>query len=335
MVDLLQSDSPTPRKVIVDTDPGGDDCFALIWLLSLVQQGIIEVLAITTADGNVSAQQTFSNASQLLNLMDSSAIALGRGAIVDPKPDGDASHIHGQDGMGNLSHQLPSASHHWDSAHASVDILVDHLSTSPGQITIIAIGPLTNLAIAETNHPGILKQAKEIIVMGGAFEAPGNVTPHAEFNIWFNPIAAQTVFSSQANLVVLPLDVTHQLVFTHDMAAFLRDRHPHHPVAEFLYALCQFMTQTARDYRETGQELGFLVHDAATIGYLIYPETMMMQRSPIWVETQGEWTRGQTLRDRRLAPKPNANAWIGLTVDADRFFTCLLADLESLMTAMQ
>ncbi len=317
-------------KIILDTDPGGDDIFALMWLQSLVKQGLAELIAVTTAGGNVSVNQTFSSASQILNLGGLPDVEVGRGVAIERSPE-DASHIHGSDGMGNLSNQLPSPVHTYETARFSDQILIEKLSTMPGEITILTIAPLTNLAAAEEKHPGILKQAKEIIIMGGAFHCPGNVTPHAEFNLWFNPKATEIVLNSRNDLVITPLDVTRQLIFTREMMNSIAATHPDSKLAQFLTDLCEFMITTALQYRETNGASGFLVHDAATLSYLFYPETMLYRRAHVQIETQGQWTRGQTLIDDRSSAKQSANAWIATQIDAARFFTSLIEDFKFLI----
>jgi inosine-uridine nucleoside N-ribohydrolase len=317
-------------KIILDTDPGGDDTFAFLWLLSLVKQECAELVAVTSADGNVAAAKTFTNACQILDLVGFDQVEVGRGVLLE-QPAEDASHIHGHDGMGNLSSTLPLPRQDYQSARFSDQILIDYLNMYPGEITLVAIGPLTNLAAAELKSPGILKQAKEIVIMGGAFSHPGNVTPQAEFNIWFNPDAAATVFNSRDDLVVMPLDVTKRLIFTREMAEAVSQAAPNSKVAMFLLSLWEFMSETALGYRETGGVSGFLVHDAATLAYLLYPETLMLQRAKVRIETRGEWTYGQTVIDRRLRPKLSPNAWIAVQVDVTKFFTNLIEDLKFLL----
>ncbi|MGA7937914.1 MAG: nucleoside hydrolase, partial [Kovacikia sp.] len=157
--------------------------------------------------------------------------------------------------------------------------------------------------------------------------------PHAEFNIWFNAEAAQTVFDSRDDIVVMPLDVTRHLVFTRTMIQAVTQANLESNLAKFSIALCEFMISTALNYRETGGVPGFLGHDAATLGYLFYPETLMLKRAKVRVETKGEWTLGQTLIDRRPAPKAEANAWVALQVDENRFFTSFVEDLKQLFTS--
>ncbi len=329
MLVLIAMQQFTP-KIILDTDPGGDDIFALLWLQGLVKQGLAELIAITTTAGNVSAQRTFSSASQILDLGGLSQIEVGRGVPIQSETIEDAAHIHGNDGMGNLSTTLPAPSQNYETARYADDILIEKLQAMPGKITIAAIGPLTNLAAAAAKSPGILKLAKEIVVMGGAFSCPGNVTPYAEFNIWFNPVAAATVFASRDDIVLLPLDVTRQLIFTREMVQTVVQSNPHSVISQFLSALCEFMIGTALNYRETSGIPGFLVHDAATLGYLFYPETLQFRRAQVQVETKGEWTYGQTGIDRRHSAKPDANAWVAVESDRPAFFTSFLADLKTL-----
>lgn len=317
-------------KLILDTDPGGDDIFAFLWMASLVRQGLAELIAVTAVEGNVAALKTFSSSSQVLGLVELAEVEVGRG-VQRPTRQENATHIHGPDGMGNLSTTLPAATHAYESARPADEIICDRLNAAPGEITLVGIGPLTNLAAAETKHPGILRQAKQVVVMAGAFQCQGNVTPAAEFNVWFNPEAAQTVFNSRDDIVVLPLDVTRSLIFTREMAEVVAAANPASPIAQFLVALCKFMIGTALQYRETRGVPGFLVHDAATLGYLFYPETLMLRRAKVRVETQGEWTCGQTLIDDRPLPKTDFNAWVALEVDAVGFFTRFVEDLKSLV----
>lgn len=323
------SDSSRVVKVILDTDPGGDDAFALLWLQSLAKQGIAEIVAVTTVNGNVRARQTFSGASQLLALGKFDHVEVGRGVVAETETGiGDASHIHGNDGMGNLSTTLPRSSLVYEDALFADDLLITKLNEMPGEIIVIAIGPLTNLAAAERKAPGTLRKAKEVIIMGGAFHTYGNVTPHAEFNIAFDPEAAQIVFSSRDDFVVIPLDVTHHLIFTPEMANQIRQVKLNSAIAQFIVSLCDFMTQTSLAYRETKGVPGFLVHDAATIAYLFYPETLAFRRAQVEIETQGTETRGKTLIDDRHVPKSNTNAWIAMQVNAIEALAILVEDLK-------
>ncbi|MGB3651298.1 MAG: nucleoside hydrolase [Rivularia sp. (in: cyanobacteria)] len=316
-------------KIILDTDPGGDDIFALLWLLSLQKQGLAELIAVTTAEGNINSKLTFINASKVLSLGGFEQVELARGVTVKNPQIADAAHIHGMDGMGNISHNLPAAKHDFDSAIYSDELIIDKLNTHPGEITILAVAPLTNLAAAEIKSPGILKKAKEIVIMGGAFKVPGNVTPHAEFNIFYNSEAAEKVFASCNNIVVLPLDITEKLIFTPEMAEDIVSNSKSN-LTEFISDLCKFMTAANLRYRQTKGIKGFLVHDGAAVAYLFYPETLLFRRAQVDIETKGDRTLGKTLFDERFTAKTNANAWVALEVDKEGLLASLLEDFNFL-----
>jgi inosine-uridine nucleoside N-ribohydrolase len=209
--------------------------------------------------------------------------------------------------------------------------LIEKLQAAPGEITIVAIGPLTNLAAAERKAPGVLSLAKEIVIMGGAFLHYGNVTPEAEFNIAYDPEAAQVVFERCHHLVVIPLDVTQKLVFTPALASQISAVKPESLIAQFVVNLCQFMVNTALAFGETEGASGFLVHDAATLAYLFHPETLLFRRAQVQIETKGEWTRGKTLFDQRHTAKAGANAWVALEVDAINLLAVMVEDLKRLV----
>lgn len=322
------------KKIILDTDPGGDDMFALLWLQSLIKQGMAELVAMTTSEGNVNAKYTFDAASKVLTLGRLDQIEIGRGVAVKPTHQTkieDAAHIHGSDGMGNLSQTLPEPIHSFQSARYSDEIIIEKLSQFPGEITLVAIAPLTNLASAEAKSPGILKKAKELVLMAGAINHRGNVTSHAEFNIAYNPEAAQKVLASRDDIVVVTLDVTRDLIFTNAMVDKIIQKNPISAMSQFMRGLCQFMTSSSLSYRETGGVEGFLVHDAATIAYLFYPETLQFQRANVQVETQGSLTRGQTIVDQRHLPKISANTWVSSQVDAVNLLAIFMEDLKRLI----
>ncbi|MBD1913956.1 MULTISPECIES: nucleoside hydrolase [unclassified Leptolyngbya] len=324
----MQLDKP---KIILDTDPGGDDSFALLWLQSLAKQGLADIVAVTASAGNVNARNTFLGASKLLVAGGFDAVEVGRGVGQPGAEIEDAAHIHGADGMGNLSHTLPEVSQSFETARPSDEVLIEKLNQMPGEITIVAIAPLTNLAAAEQKSPGILKNAKEIVIMGGAFQTWGNVTPEAEFNIAFDPEAANVVLNSRDDLVVIPLDVTHHLIFTPEMARQVSQVNPQNKISQFIVPLCEFMTSTALAYRETKGVSGFLVHDAATLAYLFYPEMLHFQRAKVEIEMQGTWTRGKTLFDRRHSAKQSANAWVALQTRSVDLLAVMVEDLKKLV----
>lgn len=250
--------------VLLDCDPGADDVFALLWLLILHHKHTVplDLVAITTVGGNVSADNTYANAVRMVDFIGVEGIAIGK----DHRPvtsSGDASHIHGADGIGNLSSMLPSPSTQLHD-HDSVELIIQMLDRYAGQLTIIATGPMTNLARAEAQRPGILRQAKYIIAMGGSFVG-GNVTPVAEFNIRYDPESAQQVFAATDNIVLIPLDVTQSMVYTMAETERFLTQINQSVKASFMRQLTAFAISTNTKFRETHYEQGFFVHDAQTV----------------------------------------------------------------------
>jgi inosine-uridine nucleoside N-ribohydrolase len=321
---------PSPRKILVDTDPGGDDIFALLWLQSLVKQGFAEWVGVTTVAGNVSAELTFSSACKILELGGFGSVKVGRSVVWNSEEILDASAVHGSDGMGNLSHLLPDSPRQFEAAAYGDDLIIEALESDPGEVTVIGLGPLTNLAAAEQKRPGILRLAKELVLMAGAFNTPGNVTSHGEFNVAFNPEAAQQVLASREDVVILPLDVTRKLILRVEMTEAIAQAYPNHFRAQFIHKLTQFMSESCLRQRETAGIHGFLVHDAVTVAYLFYPETLLFRRGLVTVETTGTYTRGQTILDGRHGAKSIANAFVAVDVDALNLLGILGEDLKQL-----
>ncbi len=170
--------------------------------------------------------------------------------------------------------------------------------------------------------------------MGGAFLQRGNVTSHAEFNIHYDPEAAEKVFASRDDIVVVPLDVTQKITLTMEHAREIRASvESDCRVANLIVDLCEFMTKTSLSYRDTEGVRGFHVHDAATLAYLFYPETLLLRRARIRVETRGKWTRGQTVFDDRHVAKTSANAWVAMQVDTVNLLSIMAEDLKTLCAA--
>ena len=194
------------RRVIIDTDPGTDDALALMMALNspdLVVEGI------TTVGGNATLSETTENALRLMEYLEGPGSDMPVAVGADRPAKGlysHAYHFHGSEGLGI---SLPASTLKPHGMNA-VEFLRDRVSTSPGQITIIAIGPLTNVAAALDSRPDIADAIPEIIVMGGAVGVPGNITPHAEFNIHEDPWAANAIFDSGIPVTLVGLDVTHQ-----------------------------------------------------------------------------------------------------------------------------
>lgn len=312
--------------VVIDNDCGCDDFFALIRSLVMHKQEYIDIKALTTTAGNVNATATFTNNIRACQMLGIDNIPIGK----SPEPESgaeDASHIHGQDGIGGLSKFLPPAA--TVQAHDSEQLLIDMLNTYAGELIILVTGPATNLARIETKQPGILKKAKQIIAMGGAMFINGNVTPVAEFNVFFDPESSKIMYESGANIVLLPLDITTTTIFgVHDLEPVLAHvNHEQH--RNFLMELTKFTIGTNMGYRETHYKQGFFVHDANTIGFLLYPHLYTGTFYNVMVETKGEFTRGQTVVDVRNHPKLTVNAYVATHVDTDGFLEAMTEDFKN------
>jgi inosine-uridine nucleoside N-ribohydrolase len=320
-------------KILIDTDPGVDDAFAIFWLMSLAKQGFAEIDSVTTIGGNVVPQKTFLNASRVLALGGFAHVEIARAARSDYKClGGNSEGVFGDDGLGGLAMELPESPHNYDKARKADDLIIEKLNATPGEITIVSIGPLTNLASAEEKSPGILAKAKEVVIMGGAFRYRGNMTSHAEFNIHCDPNSAQTVFKSRNDIVILPLDASHKILVTEEQANSILETSPNSKVAQFIKKFNGFMVLSTLSSRDSHGIRGFLVHDASVLFYLFYPETLInIRRAEVNVETQGQFSMGQTLIDDRHFAKPKTNSWIVLDVDEVNMSAILVEDLKTLV----
>ena len=191
--------------VILDVDPGVDDAMAILLALSSPE---LTVLGLTVVSGNVQVETGIENALRILAFAGREDVQVFRGA---GKPIGresvHATEVHGSSGLGEAV-LGPSSRKAQENA---VGFIVDTLDQKPGEVGLLAVGPLTNLALAEQQFPGILSKAKQIVVMGGAIEEPGNISPTAEFNFFVDPEAARIVIHAKAQVVVVPLDVTQRI----------------------------------------------------------------------------------------------------------------------------
>lgn len=313
---------------LIDCDPGADDVFALLWALVLhnKRDTPLSLKAITTMWGNVSADLTYANAIRMCDFANTKDIPIGK----DMRPvlwSGDASHIHGNDGIGGLSHLLPPVQLPSQSLD-SVDLIISTIKGNPWLI-ILATGPLTNLAAAERKEPGILSQCQYIIAMGGASKVGGNVTPVAEFNVWYDPTSAYEVVKACNNLIMIPLDVTTSFVYTPQETEAIIWEVNHGKKAEFMRELTDFVISTNRKFRETHYKNGFFVHDAHTVWFLAYPHLYKWSFVDLAVETVGEHTKGQTIVDRRNHSRTWVSKVLFMTdVDKNGLLEALTEDMK-------
>ncbi len=311
-----------PRKIIIDTDPGQDDAVAI--LLALASPEEIEVLGITAVAGNVPLELTAKNARIVCELAGHTEVPVYAGCDRPLKrPLITAEHVHGKTGLDGPV--LPDPQMPLTEGHA-VDFIIETLRTQePGTVTLCPLGPLTNIATAFQKAPDIVDRVQEIVLMGGAYFEVGNITPAAEFNIYVDPEAAEIVFKSGANIVVMPLDVTHDaLVTSHRNDAFRSlDSKVGHAVAEMTDFFERF------DKEKYGSE-GAPLHDPCVTAYLIQPELFSGRHINVEIETKSELTLGMTVADWWSVTDRKPNAMFMGDVDAQGFFTLLTERLARL-----
>ena len=274
----------TIEKIIIDTDPGIDDAMAIFFAF---QSPNIEVLGLTTIFGNVAIEVSARNALWLCELADKNIpVTQGCAAPWWGKMPTYAHFVHGDDGLGNTATAEPKGK--LDPRH-SAQFIVDMAHQHPDEVTLVAIGPLTNLALALHLDPTIAGKIKQVILMGGAVRCAGNVSPVAEANIWNDAYAAQKVFSASWPVTMIGLDITDTLRFNQ---AFLDQLQQANQV------LGGFVNQAAQfymDFYSAGQhqrECRF--HDVTTLAYLLHPEWFTCERGKLQVSTD-ELTLGQTV----------------------------------------
>lgn len=268
-------------KVIFDTDPGIDDAMAL---LLLARHPAIDLLAVTTVFGNATIADTTRNALYLKQLFGFAApVARGAAAPLAGPPQPPPDFVHGQNGLGNIP--LPDTVAGSPDPRPAHRLLIDLLRQFPGEVTVIAVGRMTNLALALAEAPEIARLVRQVVVMGGAFGYNGhrgNVSPVAEANIWGDPDAADQVFGAGWPVAVVGLDVTQQTIMTEAyLAALARDGGAD---GAFVRQVSAFYQNFHRD--SAGLD-GFYVHDSSAVAYALHPEFFRTARGAIRVVTEG------------------------------------------------
>ncbi|HEX2009692.1 MAG TPA: nucleoside hydrolase [Roseateles sp.] len=282
--------------VIFDTDPGIDDAMALYLL---ARHPSIELRAITTIFGNASVETTTRNALALAHLYGLDIpVAPGAAAALHAPADKEfPAHVHGDDGLGGMFDKLPAATARPD-PRAAHELICEMVNERPGEIVLLAVGPMTNLALALRHDPSIMKKVKQVVVMGGAFGTcghGGNVTPVAEANIINDPEAADLVFTADWPVVLVGLDVTQEVVMTENFLAALQGRGQGQGAC-----VGDFLWQATRHYQDFYHERdgigGIYSHDTSAIAYVIDPSLFTLRAGPVRVVTEGI-ARGQTIQD--------------------------------------
>ena len=296
------------QRILIDTDPGVDDAFALFLAMRSPE---LQIEAITTVCGNVPVAQATQNLLTILGVLDLDEFPIIAEGEAKPlvKPLVTAAHVHGEDGLGNTN-QLRCANGNLLYAPADielsslsgVDLILEMAARYPDELIIVTLGPLTNIAKAIRKDASKMRRLRKIVVMGGVFEAYGNVTTTAEFNIFVDPHAAHDVFHFGVPIHIAPLDATHQVVLTSErLHAEIGKRED--KIANFLKDTTQACMEF---YRQHVGFWGFHIHDALPIGILTHPDYFESVDAYVQVETVGTLTNGMTIADlRRECQHPN------------------------------
>ena len=303
------------KKIILDTDPGIDDSMALLFAEA---HSDINLIGITTVFGNATIENSTRNAQFLKNTFQFTCdIAKGAEGPLEREPVGPSSHVHGESGFGDVD-------------VSGVDIggiinkpayryIIDTLKENPGEITLVAVGPLTNLALALEEDESITSLVKEVVIMGGAFglnNHRGNVTPYAEANIHDDPHAAQRVFSASWPISIIGLDVTESSVFDDDYFRSLKEDAGQ--VGEFIWDVSRFYLKF---YASVVGFNGCHVHDPSAVACVVQPDLFEFEIGSIEVTTDGEkqgmttLIKGESSDGRavqKVASKVNTNALLAM-----------------------
>ena len=308
-------------RVIIDTDPGIDDAAAILFAL---HSRILQVEAITTVFGNVEVEQSARNALTVLEVAGRADIPVhpGSASPLTREPNY-AKYIHGDNGLGNIDIGSPSTQ---PASTGAVDALISRIMAAPGEITLIALGPLTNVAVALAAEPRMAHNLRRLILMGGAVLTWGNVTPAASANLYNDPDAARIVYRSGAPLVQVGLDVCRPTVITREHLDRIRKAET--PASRFLLAITPFIQEA---YRTRGIDAlgdgGVQYNDVICMAYLVQPDLFTTRRLSVDIETHGELTAGATVADfdGRWGRGPNVEVCLGVDSRgvADLFTGCL------------
>jgi inosine-uridine nucleoside N-ribohydrolase len=294
---------PMARKIILDVDPGIDDAVAVCLAL---EDPSFDVLAVTATGGTVSPEQSTTNVQAIVEQLDPPRWPRLGCASADQMLRADGRHLFGVDGMCG-AHFAVAKRHH---QHSSVKVICDEVRAAPGDVTIVATGPLTNIASALQQQPDLASLIGHLIMIGGTLGGPGNVTAAAEFNIYCDAEAARAVFHSAVTKTLIPIDLSSRMILNFDLLEKLPNGDSRR--GELLRRI---LPGAFRAYRQQLGVEGIHLHDAVAIVAALEPELFTTERMYGDIETEGTLTYGATVFDRRRHPESRPN--MDVVVDMD------------------
>ncbi len=308
----------TPKRILIDTDPGIDDSLAILLALASPE---VQLEGLTVVHGNCSAEQATRNALAVLELAGFENIPVAKGCSLPlVQPSLLAPETHGETGIGYA--QLPAPRTEPVNKHG-VDFLIESVLASPGEISIVAVGPLTNIALAIRRAPEIVPAIKEIISMGGAIRHPGNTTPLAEYNVYVDPHAAYMVYHAGIPLTLVPLDVTYKCVLTEsDVQRLLKIDSP---ITRFIADSTRFYMGFHDEYQKIE---GCVINDPLALALMFAPQLVECEELYVDVDIYSGVSMGNTFADfYHMTGKP-ANMRVALDVRSQEFMQLFLERME-------
>lgn len=302
-------------KLIMDVDPGIDDSLALL-LAGLSPE--FELMAITVVSGNIEVHQAARNARFAMKMIDREDVMIAKGCDLPLQRNYvDATDTHGKDGIGEVYFPKEDPI----DQHGAVEVIIRLLKQYPHQITIAALGPLSNLATIIKMDREVLKLAKEIVVMGGSVNVCGNCSPVAEYNFWCDPHAAKIFFDAKLpNVTLVPLDVTYKILLTPNMREMIRQFKT--PISQYVVDITGFYVDFHWAQERT---LGCVINDPLVIAYLLNRSLLTLKSGHVVIETEGI-AIGESVVDFRNTDS-NGSCNIAQSVDSKKFFELFLTRL--------
>jgi len=314
----------SPKRILIDTDPGIDDSLAILLALASPE---VSLEGLSVVHGNCSVEQGTRNALAVLELGGAGQIPVASGcALPLVQPSLLAPETHGNEGLG---YARPAPATAQALGQHAVDFLIEKILGAPGEYTLVAIGPLTNIALAMRKEPRIIPAIREIVCMGAAIRAQGNTTPLAEFNVYVDPHAAHIVYHAGVPLTLVPLDVTYQCILTRQDVQRLQAIHS--PVPRFIADATRFYMEFHDEYQKID---GCVINDPLALALTFAPGLCDYEEHYVDVDIQGGVSMGKTFADfYKMNGKP-ANMRVALGVRPRDFIELFLERMEKLSKAI-